>query len=137
MKWDRSSASTAPYRGEPSTGSGRTKDSKSFARKIDAERWLKVSVAEALTGQWLDPTAGAKLFGPHAEEWTAYKRSAVGETTATNIVAAGPGASGVRGQAVEEGHDPPDVRRWLGAMTEEGLSVSPTSRSVLLSWPVE
>ena len=56
-------------------------------RKIDAERWLKVSVAEALTGQWLDPTAGAKLFGPHAEEWTAYKRSAVGETTATNIEA--------------------------------------------------
>jgi hypothetical protein len=79
---DRPKPCRAVYRGP----TGR-KHSKSFARKIDAERWLKVSEAEALTGHWLDPTAGAKLFGPHAEEWTAYKRSAVGETTATNIEA--------------------------------------------------
>lgn len=26
--------------------------SKSFARKVDAERWLKVSEAESLTGRW-------------------------------------------------------------------------------------
>jgi hypothetical protein len=76
---DRPKPWRAVYRGPD----GR-KHSKSFARKVDAERWLKVSEAEALTGQWVDPTAGAKLFGPYAEEWIAYKRSAVGETTATS-----------------------------------------------------
>jgi hypothetical protein len=47
-------------------GPDRRQHSKSFARKIDAERWLKVSEAEPLTGQWVDPTAGARRFGPFA-----------------------------------------------------------------------
>ena len=32
--------------------------SKSFARKVDAERWLKVSEAKAPTSRWVDPSAG-------------------------------------------------------------------------------
>ena len=60
---DRPKPWRAVYRGPD----GR-KHSKIFARKIDAERWLKVSEAEALTGQWVDPTAGAKLFGLYVEE---------------------------------------------------------------------
>ena len=39
--------------------------SKSFARKVEAERWLRVSEAETLTGQWVDPAAGEKLLGPY------------------------------------------------------------------------
>jgi hypothetical protein len=58
--------------------------SRSFARKVDAERWLKVSEAESLTGRWVDPAAGVEPFGPYAEEWIAVKRSRVWETTATN-----------------------------------------------------
>lgn len=126
---DRPKPWRAVYRGPD-----RRKHSKSFARKIDAERWLKVSEAEALTGQWVDPTAGAKLFGPYAEEWVAYKRSAVGETTATNI------ESLLRARVLPEFEakqlkqiTTPDVRRWLAAMTEEGLSASTvhTNRKVL------
>lgn len=33
---------------------------KSFARKVDAERWLKVSEAGALTSRWVDPAAGSR-----------------------------------------------------------------------------
>lgn len=110
------------------------KHSKSFARKIDAERWLKVSEAEVLTGQWFDPTAGAELFGPYAEEWVAHKRSTVGETTATNT------ESLLRARVLPEFETKQlkqittaDVRRWIAAMTDEGLSASTvhTYRKVL------
>jgi hypothetical protein len=68
-----------PYRGPDGRQQSRT-----FSRKFDAERWLKLSEAETLTGQWVDPPAGEKLFVPYAKEWIGYKRSTVGETTATN-----------------------------------------------------
>lgn len=54
-----SQAMVGPLRGRD----GR-QHSRSFARKVDAVRWLKVSEAETLTGQWVDPTSGAKPFGP-------------------------------------------------------------------------
>ena len=115
-------------------GPDRRKHSKSFTRKIDAERWLKVSEAEALTGQWVDPTAGAKLFGPYAEQWIAHKRSTVGQTTATNT------ESLLRARVLPEFETKqlkqitiPDIRDWVAAMTDEGLSASTvhTYRKVL------
>ncbi|HZD23585.1 MAG TPA: hypothetical protein VE569_09320, partial [Acidimicrobiia bacterium] len=30
---------------------------------------MKVSEAEALTGHWVDPAVGAKLFGAYSEAW--------------------------------------------------------------------
>ncbi|HUP15586.1 MAG TPA: site-specific integrase [Acidimicrobiia bacterium] len=99
--------------------------SKSFARKIDAERWLKVSEAESLTGRWVDPAAGAEPFGPYAEEWIAVKRSTVGETTATNTesllrarVLPEFGAKKLKQITIA------DVRKWMAAMTDEGLAPS-------------
>lgn len=99
--------------------------SKSFARKVDAERWLKVSEAEALASRWVDPAAEVEPFGPYAEEWIASKRSTVGETTATNTEAL------LRSRVLPEFGTTQlkrittaDVRKWLTAMTEEGLSPS-------------
>jgi integrase len=96
--------------------------SKSFARKVDAERWLKVSEAESLTGRWVNPTAGTKVFGPYAEEWITVKRSTVRESTATNTEAL------LRGRVLPEFGakqlkqiTPADVRKWMAAMTGEGL----------------
>jgi integrase len=99
--------------------------SKSFPRKVDAERWLKVSEAESLTGRWVDPTAGDKPFGPYAEEWIAVKRSMVGETTATNT------ESLLRARVLPEFGakrlkqiTAADIRKWMAAMTEKGLAPS-------------
>lgn len=78
--------------------------SKGFARKVDAERWLKVSEAESLTGRWVDPAAGVEPFGPYAEEWIAIKRSTVGETTATNAASL----------AISSGASIKAVQRMLG-----------------------
>jgi hypothetical protein len=69
---------------------------RTFSRKIDAERWLKVSGAETVTGQWVDPPAGEKLFVPYAKEWIGYKRSTHGETTATNTGGTAAGACAPR-----------------------------------------
>lgn len=59
-------------------------------------------------GQWVDPTAGAKLFGPYAEQWIAHKRSAVGETTVTNTesLLRARVLPGFDAKAVEADHDP-------------------------------
>lgn len=99
--------------------------SKSFARKIDAERWLKVSEAEALTGGWVDPAAGTELFGSYAEDWMTTKRSTVGVTTATNTEAL------LRARVLPEFSNKQlkqitsaDIRKWLSSMSGEGLAPS-------------
>jgi integrase len=117
---DRPKPWLARYRGPD----GR-QHSKTFARKVDAERWLKVSEVETITGRWVDPAAGAKPFGPYAEDWIAFKRASVGETTATNA------ESLLRARVLPEFGSKKlkqitvaDVRKWLAAMTGEGLSPS-------------
>ncbi|MGA7270088.1 MAG: site-specific integrase [Acidimicrobiia bacterium] len=123
-----------PWRAVYRAPDGR-RHSKSFARKVDAERWLKVSEAETITGQWVDPNAGTKLFGPYAEEWITFKRTTVGETTATNTASllrarVLPEFEGKQLKKITTAH----VRRWLAAMTEEGLSASTvhTYRKILV-----
>lgn len=117
---DRPKPWLARYRGPD----GR-QHSKSFTRKVDAERWLKVSEVETLTGRWVDPAAGAKPFGPYAEDWLAYKRASVGETTATNV------ESLLRARVLPEFGSKQlkqitvaQIRKWMAAMAEEGLSPS-------------
>jgi len=99
--------------------------SKSFARKIDAERWLTISEAEVLTSRWVDPAAGTEPFGRYAEEWIAIKRSTVGENTATTA------ESLLRARVLPtfatsqlKRITTADIRKWLAAMTDEGLSPS-------------
>jgi integrase len=42
-----------------------------FATKTDANVWLTMKEAEIRTGDWLDPAAGAVLFGEYAASWVA------------------------------------------------------------------
>lgn len=43
--------------------------SKSFGRKVDAQRWLDGVTAAVVTGQYVDPKAGLITFRDHAERW--------------------------------------------------------------------
>lgn len=43
--------------------------SKSFHRKIDAEKWLRAEETAADRGMWIDPRAGAVPFAEVAEAW--------------------------------------------------------------------
>ncbi|WP_276861303.1 tyrosine-type recombinase/integrase [Mycobacterium pseudokansasii] len=43
--------------------------SKSFGRKVDAQRWLDEVTAAVVTGQYVDPKAGQVTFRDYAERW--------------------------------------------------------------------
>lgn len=73
----------------------------------------------------MDPAAGAKPFGPYAEDWIAIKRSTVGETTATNMESllrarVLPEFGGKRLNQITAA----SIRKWIASMAEEGLSPS-------------
>jgi integrase len=61
---DRPAPWRAGYRGPD----GR-EHSRSFHRKIDAERWLRDELQKQDRGLWIDPSAGATPFGEYAETW--------------------------------------------------------------------
>ena len=64
QKIDRPKPWRARYRGPDGH-----QHSKSFRRKVDAERWLLTEENAALTGSWVDPKAGTVLLGEYAEAW--------------------------------------------------------------------
>jgi integrase len=45
--------------------------SRSFARKVDAQRWLHENETARAHGAWVDPAAGKITFGAWAERWYA------------------------------------------------------------------
>lgn len=59
---------TTSYRARIRLPDGRER-TRSFARKVDAERWLHSSQAELDRGNILDPAAGRMTFGTYAERW--------------------------------------------------------------------
>lgn len=56
----------ATYRGPDKRERTRT-----FDRKVDAERWLDLNGADVARGQWVDPQLGRVTFKAWAEQWAA------------------------------------------------------------------
>ena len=115
---DRPSPWRAGYRGPD----GR-EHSRSFRRKIDAERWLRDELQRQDRGLWVDPSAGAVGFGEYAEGWfrgltlkpktTAGYRSLLDSRILPTL--------GV----VELRRITPDfLRSWVANMASDGLSAS-------------
>jgi Phage integrase, N-terminal SAM-like domain len=42
---------------------------RTFDSKTSAERWLTLTEAEIIQGDWIDPDAGRVLFGSYARDW--------------------------------------------------------------------
>ncbi len=42
---------------------------RTFAKRVDAENWVKVTAADVLRGHWTDPRRGRTTFGEYAEQW--------------------------------------------------------------------
>ena len=61
---DRPAPWRAGYRGPD----GR-EHSRSFGRKVDAERWLRDELQKQDRGLWVDPSAGSVGFEAYAEGW--------------------------------------------------------------------
>lgn len=43
--------------------------SRSFKRKVDAERWLTMEESKTLRGEWVDPSAGSVIFADWVDAW--------------------------------------------------------------------
>jgi integrase len=50
-------------------GPDRRERTKTFDRKVDAERWLDVNGADIARGAWVDPAAGKVTLRTYAEQW--------------------------------------------------------------------
>lgn len=98
--------------------------SKTFDRKVDAERWLADQEAERARGTWTDPALGKVSVGEWAERWLDSKRRIKAKTRRgyrslldSRIL---PAFEEVPLGKLER----VDVERWVGAMVDEGLSAS-------------
>jgi integrase len=56
-------------------GPDRRWHSRTFARKVDAQRWLNTELTKVERYEWLDPGAGRVSFGEVAERWMAGRAS--------------------------------------------------------------
>jgi len=115
---DRPKPWRARYRGPD----GR-QHSKSFARKIDAERWIRFELAAADRGIWVDPAAGDVTFGNWVEAWfaglTVKPKTAAGyRSLLESRILPTFGAIALRRIT------PAMVRAWVADMADEGLSAS-------------
>ena len=61
---DRPKPWLARYRGPDGRQHSRT-----FNKKIDAERWLRAEESRGDRGEWVDPTAGQVTFAEWSETW--------------------------------------------------------------------
>jgi integrase len=98
--------------------------SKSFARKLDAERFL-LSVEDAkLRGAYVDPAAGRANFGEWAERWYKTTAGLKPSTRHTYRQLLDYQILPTFQKATLAGIDPLLVREWLAALVESDLSPS-------------
>lgn len=123
MGWIRKrSDRPAPWRAGYRGPDGR-EHSKSFRRRVDAERWLRNELHKQDRGLWVDPSAGAIEFEEYAERWfrglTLKPKTIAGYRSLLDsriLSVIGP---------VELRRITPDLlREWLADMAQEGLSAS-------------
>lgn len=112
----------SPWRARYRGPDGR-QHSKSFGRKVDAERWLRAQLAKVDRGEWLDPSAGLVTFAEWADEWLPGldlkpKTRAGYESLLRSRVLPHFGTTPLAKIA------PADLRRWVAGMVDEGLSAS-------------
>jgi integrase len=103
-------------------GPDRRERTRTFDRKVDAERWLATTEADLLRGEWVDPRSGQVLFEECANRWLASKvdlapssLDKVQRHVRRHILP-------VFGQRPVGHIQPADVRAWVAKMSAAGLA---------------
>lgn len=111
----------SPWKARYSGGDGR-QHSKSFERKIDAERWLRSQLATLDRGEWVDPAGGQVTFGEWAESWRRGLHDVKPKTRAgyESLLRSRILPSFANWQLRQI--SPAVVREWVSAMVDDGLS---------------
>jgi integrase len=112
------------YRGRYTAPDGHER-SKTFERKIDAQKWITAQEAAILHGEWLDPALGRQRVHEWAATWMAAEKPALKPKTIASY------ESLLRsrilptfGQYRIATLRPSDVQNWIGGMVDEGVSTS-------------
>jgi hypothetical protein len=103
--------------------SGRER-SKSFARKLDAERFLQRVEADKLHGQWIDPNQGRTTVGELAERWFETTATLKPKTREDYRSLLNNHVLPAFGQRPLNSIDTLAVRGWLAGLVSGGLSAS-------------
>lgn len=96
--------------------------SKTFHRKVDAERWLRAEETAADRGAWVDPQAGSIRYGEWAEQWLAGLADRKPKTLAGYRSLLDSRVLPTFGRLPLKSITTATVRRWVSEMTEEELS---------------
>ena len=124
-------ADTGRWRARP-LGPDKTERATDFARKVDAERWLREQAAKVDRGDWTDPAQGRVTVGDYAAEWLRGKvglkdstRATYDQLLRTHIAPtwASVPLAGVR-------HE--DVSAWVQRLGASGLSASRTRQAYIV-----
>ena len=103
--------------------SGRER-SKSFARKVDAERFLRHVEADLVRGQWVDPRQGQTTVGELAERWFATTATLKPKTREDYRSLLHNHILPAFGNRAVASLDTLAVRAWLAGLVSRGLSPS-------------
>lgn len=115
---DRPKPWLARYRGPDGRQYSRT-----FLRKVDAERWLRTEESRADRGEWVDPAAGKATFGAWAETWL--ESLDLKPATRANYVSnLNSRVLPTFGKAQLARITPAAIRTWQTRLRDEGLSAA-------------
>lgn len=104
--------------------------SKTFSRRVDAERWLSGIETAVSEGTWIDPARSAITVSVWAGQWLG-TRTDLRPTTRARLTGI------VNGHVVKEyggrklsSLSNGEVRQWVGRMTDEGVGATTVRKSV-------
>ncbi len=112
-----------PWRGRYWAPDGKQR-SKSFAKKTDAERWLRNELNKLDKGEWLDPAGGKVTVSQWSEVWLRGLTDVKPKTRAGYESLLRSRIRPEFGEHQIRQVTPAAVRAWMARMAEEGLSAA-------------
>lgn len=98
--------------------------SKSFVRKLDADRWIREQLGGIDQGLWVDPSAGGVTLAEWSARWLAGLHDVKPKTRAGYESLLRSRVLPVFGDHQLRRITPPAVRAWIGSMVAEGVSAA-------------
>ncbi len=96
--------------------------SRTFDRRLDAQRWLRDELAKVDRAEWVDPKAGRATFGSVAERWMAARVSLRESTKARDRFVLGSLILPYLGAFPIGSIEPSDLDTWIGELGLAGKS---------------
>lgn len=103
-----------------------------FATKTDADVWLTIKEAEIRSGDWLDPDAGAILFGEYATSWVAERPNLRPKTVQLYEGLVRLHMVPVLGKLAVADITAATVRRWRKSLLDSGLGLVTAAKAYRL-----